>query len=62
VIFVFWVVLALVVATIHRWRDKQPRSRARTLEIYLLWWLVIAIGLGNVVGGQPAREPAPSPT
>ena len=50
-IFVFWVVLALVVATIHRWRDKQPRSRARTLEIYLLWWLVIAIGAGNVVGG-----------
>jgi hypothetical protein len=51
VIFIFWIVLALVVATVHRWRDKQPRSRARTLEIYLLWWLVIAIGAGNLVGG-----------
>jgi hypothetical protein len=51
VIFIFWIVLALVVATIHRWRDKEPHSRARTLEIYLLWWLVIAIGAGEIVGG-----------
>lgn len=48
---IFWVVVALVVATIHRWRDKQPRSRARTLEIYLMWWLVLAIGVSNVIGG-----------
>lgn len=48
---IFWIVVALVVATIHRSRDKQPRSRARTLEIYLLWWLVFAIGVANVIGG-----------
>jgi hypothetical protein len=51
VIFVFWIVLGLAVATVHLWRDPQPRSRARTLEIYLLWWLVITLGVGNVVGG-----------
>lgn len=48
---ILWVVVALVVATIHRARDHQPRSRARTLEIYLLWWLVFAIGVSEVVGG-----------
>ena len=50
-IFVFWAVLALAGATIHRWRDKQPRSRGRTLEIYLLWWLAVALGLAGIVGG-----------
>jgi hypothetical protein len=51
VVFAFWIVLALVGATIHRWRDKQPRSRRRTLEIYLVWWLAVAIGVGSIVGG-----------
>ena len=50
-IFVFWVVVALIGATIHRWRDKQSRSHERTLEIYLLWWLVVALGLAGMVGG-----------
>ena len=50
-IFLVYPVIALVGATIHRARDKQPRSRARTLEIYLVWWLVVAIGIGNIVGG-----------
>jgi hypothetical protein len=50
-IFVFWIVIALVGATIHRARDRQPRSAARTLEIYLVWWLAVVLGIGNVVGG-----------
>jgi hypothetical protein len=50
-IFLFWVVVALVGATIHRARDRQPRSTARTLEIYLVWWLAVVLGIGNVVGG-----------
>lgn len=50
-IFIFWIVLALLVATVHRWRDKERQTRARTPEIYLLWWLVIAIGAAGIVGG-----------
>jgi hypothetical protein len=51
VIFVFWAVLALAGATVHLWRDEEPRSRGRTLEIYLVWWLAVAIGLGGIIGG-----------
>jgi hypothetical protein len=51
VIFLIYAAVALVGATIHRWRDKEPRSGARTLEIYLLWWLAVAIGVANIVGG-----------
>jgi hypothetical protein len=50
-IFAFWTVLAVVGATVHHRRDKQPRNRARTLEIYLLWWLAVVLGIGNIVGG-----------
>jgi len=50
-IFLLYPIIALGGATIHRWRDKQPRSRARTLEIYLVWWVVVAIGVGNIIGG-----------
>ncbi|MGH2981835.1 MAG: DUF6790 family protein [Solirubrobacterales bacterium] len=50
-IFVFYAVLALAGATIHRWRDRQPRSHERTLEIYLVWWLAVTIGVGGIVGG-----------
>jgi len=49
--FIFWPLLALIGATIHRWRDQQPPSTGRTLEIYLLWWLVVAIGIGGIIGG-----------
>jgi hypothetical protein len=50
-IFVFYAVVALAGATIHLWRDKQPRSRRRTLEVYLVWWLAVTIGVGGIVGG-----------
>jgi hypothetical protein len=51
VLYILCVVVALLGATIHRWRDKERRSRARTLEIYLVWWLAVAIGVNNIIGG-----------
>ncbi len=50
-IFVFWVVVGLMGAAIHLWRDKQPRTDARVLEVLLLYWLVVPIGIGGLVGG-----------
>jgi hypothetical protein len=50
-IFAFWMIVAVLGATIHRWRDQQPRSTARTLELYLVWWVVVVLGIGNMVGG-----------
>lgn len=47
-----FVVIALIGATIHRHRDKQPRSTARTLEIYLIWWLVVAVGIAGLFGAM----------
>jgi hypothetical protein len=41
-------VLALIGAAIHVHRQPAPRSRARVAQIYLLWWLVLAIGVGGI--------------
>jgi hypothetical protein len=51
VIVLFYIAVALIGATVHRWRDRQPRSPRRTVEIYLLWWLAVVLGLGGIVGG-----------
>jgi hypothetical protein len=43
-------VLAPIGAWIHLRRHPEPRGRKRTLEIYLLWWLALAIGAASVFG------------
>lgn len=43
-------VIAPIGAWLHLRRHPEPRSRARTLETYLLWWLALAIGAASVVG------------
>lgn len=42
--------LALIplAALLHLWRDGQPRSRRHTLEIFLLYFLVIGYGVGSL--------------
>jgi hypothetical protein len=50
VIFLLYPIIALGGATIHNLRHKDA-SRARKLEIYLIWWIVVAIGIGNIIGG-----------
>jgi hypothetical protein len=42
-------VLALIGAAVQVSREPKPRSRARVAEVYLLWWLVVAIGVGGIV-------------
>lgn len=41
---------APVCAWVHLRRHPEPRSRGRTLEIYLMWWLGLAIGVTGVIG------------
>jgi hypothetical protein len=43
-------ILTPIGAWIHLRRDTQPRSRERTLEIFLLWWLAVPIGVAGVAG------------
>lgn len=63
-IFVLYAVVALVGAGIHLLRHREDRTPARIVETFLLWWLVVAIGVAGIVGGlyhlfdgpQVARE------
>ncbi len=50
--FLFFAAVALVGAAIHRHRDTQPRSIARSLEIFLVWWMVVAVGIAAIFGAM----------
>jgi Family of unknown function (DUF6790) len=47
-VILFFLVLSLVVGAVHLYLDKQPRTKGRVAEIFLLWLLVILVGIGNV--------------
>ena len=42
-------ILTVLGIVIHLWRDKQPRTRARVLEVMLLYVLAISIGVFGVI-------------
>ena len=44
-------VIAPIGAFIHLRRHPEPNTRQRVFEVYLLWWLALAIGFSGVVGG-----------
>jgi hypothetical protein len=48
-ISLFFLILGLVVGAVHVYLDKQPRTRGRVAEIFLLWLLVVTVGLVSVV-------------
>lgn len=50
--FLVFAAIALIGAAIHHHRDTQPRSAARTLEIFLIWWMVVAVGVSAVFGSM----------
>ena len=43
-----FLILGLVVGVIHLYFDKQPRTRVRVAQIFLLWFLVIIVGVTGV--------------
>ena len=50
--FLFFAAIALLGAAVQLHRDKQHRSRARTLEIFLVWWMVVAVGVAAIFGAM----------
>ena len=44
----FFLVLGSVVGAVHLYLDKQPRTKGRVAEIFLLWLLVITVGIQGV--------------
>jgi hypothetical protein len=47
--FLIFIVLALIVAALHLYRERHHLTRGRIAEILLLWLLVIAVGLGSIL-------------
>jgi hypothetical protein len=44
-----FLILGLVVGAVHTYLDpKQPRTRVRVAQIFLLWFLVISVGVSGV--------------
>jgi heme A synthase len=50
--FLFFAAAALIGAAIHLHRDKRPRTTERTLEIFLVWWMVVAVGIAAIFGAM----------
>ena len=45
----FFVVLGLVVGAVHVFLDRQPRTKGRVAQIFLLWLLVTTAGLLGIL-------------
>jgi hypothetical protein len=50
--FLFFAAIALIGAAVHIHRDSQPPSRARSFEILLVWWMVVAVGVAAIFGAM----------
>jgi hypothetical protein len=44
----FYLVLGLVVGAVHLYLDNQPRTKGRVAQIFLLWLLVITVGIQGI--------------
>jgi hypothetical protein len=44
----FFLVLGLIVGAVHVYLDNQPRTKGRLVEIFLLWLLVITVGIQGI--------------
>ncbi|MBV9455099.1 MAG: hypothetical protein JOZ19_13435 [Rubrobacter sp.] len=48
--FYFFFIVSLIVGAIHLYRDRRPRYGRRVAEVFLLWLLVIDVGIGGFFG------------
>jgi hypothetical protein len=51
VIYAAYAILALLGAGAHLLRHPEDRRGQRAVEVILLWWIVITIGVAGIVGG-----------
>jgi len=49
--FLFFAAIALIGAAIHAHRERH-KGAARTLEIFLVWWMVVAVGVAAIFGSM----------
>jgi hypothetical protein len=50
VIYVLYLLVALVGAAVHVWRHPGERGAEAVVETFLLWWIVVTIGVAGIVG------------
>ena len=50
-IYVFYALVALLGAGLQLWRHPGERAPGRAIEVVLLWWIVVTIGVAGIVGG-----------
>lgn len=48
-IYVFYALVALTGAGIHLWRHPADRAGERAIEVVLLWWIVVTMGVSGVL-------------
>ena len=48
-ISLIFLVLGLVVGAVHVYLNKQPRTKGRVAETFLVWFFVVSVGLLSVV-------------
>lgn len=46
--FYFFFFASLIAAAVHLYLDRQPRTGGRIAEVFLLWLLVIDVGIQGV--------------
>jgi 4-amino-4-deoxy-L-arabinose transferase-like glycosyltransferase len=48
-VFLLCFVLALAIGAVRLYLDKQPRTKARVAQTFLLWLLVVCVGIASVL-------------
>jgi hypothetical protein len=49
--FLFFAAIALIGAAVHAHRERH-KGAGRTLEIFLVWWMVVAVGVAAIFGAM----------
>ena len=48
-LFLVCFVLAVAIGAVHLYLDKQPRTKERVAQTFLLWLLVVCVGIASVL-------------
>jgi hypothetical protein len=49
VIFVVYALVAVLGIAVHLWRHPVDRAAGRAVEVALIWWIVVTIGIPGIV-------------
>lgn len=49
-IYIVYALVAVLGAAVHLWRHPADRAPDRALEVTLVWWIVVTIGVAGIVG------------